>query len=227
MPYINGNKVMGISNIIISPSDPSGPTGPTEIPDYYKISNLNEFGTSEVEVDVASRSNFKNLFYQALTNITVEHLTINGSQDGIITSMYQCFHSRYMANDNKLKIITLNCDLSNCTDFYNMCNGLSALEVIDGTPIDFSSATSTIQIFGSCNKLKEFRVKPQTIKISLPLGTVEPISNDTIQSIVDGLADLKGQTSQTMTFGFDPSTKLTDAQKLSMTAKNWNVVLMD
>lgn len=229
MPYINGNKVMGISNIIISPSDPSGPTGLTELPSYCAIPFYNAFGEKEVVVDVPSRTDFKYFMCRLESNTTVEHITINGSQDGIITSMEGCF-SQFGSSynyDKTLKRLTLNCNLSKCTNFSTMFNNTNTLEVIDGTPIDFSSATSTSAIFYYCNALKEFRIKPQTIKISLPIAKVESISNDTIQSIVDGLADLTGQTRQSIEFGFSPSEKLTNAQKLSMTAKNWNVVLMD
>lgn len=205
----------------------SAPTGTTELPSYCAIPFWNAFGEKEVVVDVPSRTDFYRFMYRNEVNTTVEHITLNGSQNGTITSMKECFSGLTSSIDNTLKRLTLNCDFSNCTIFNDLCVNLRTLEVIDGIPIDFSSATSAIQIFGWCNALKEFRVKPQTIKISLPLGTVEPISNDTIQSIVDGLADLTGQTSQTMTFGFNPSTKLTNEQTLAMTAKNWAVSLMD
>lgn len=228
MPYINGNKVMGISNIIISPSDPSGPTGPAEIPDYYKISNLNDFGETEVVLDFPSRTTFKDFFKEAVRNTTVEHLFLNASQDGIITSIENCFGAQTSSNaDYKLKTITLNCNLSNCTNFNNMCNYMNALQVIDGTPIDFSSAASKQTPFVGCLELKEVRVKPQTMKTSFSFAGAQKLSNETVLSIIDGLVDLKWQASQTIEFGYFTSCDITEAQKTAMTTKNWTVVLND
>ena len=194
---------------------------PTEIPSYYKISNLNEVGETELVLDLPSITDFKHFFHQCVTNTTVEHITLNGSQDGSITNMYQCFSSVNQTSDNKLKRITLNCNLSNCTDFRGLCERLAALEVVDGTPIDFSSATSIGNMFYYGNKVKEFRVKPSTIKTDIDFTHANDISNETIQSIIDGLVDLKGQPQKTITFGWVNSPKITTELRDVILGKNW------
>ena len=50
------------------------------------------------------------------------------------------------------------------------------------------------------------------------------LTPETIQSIIDGMADLTGATAQTLTFHKDVGAKLTDAQKATITAKNWTLV---
>ena len=49
------------------------------------------------------------------------------------------------------------------------------------------------------------------------------LSDETIQSIIDGLADLTEQTTQTITFYATVGAKLTDEQKATITAKNWTL----
>jgi endonuclease I len=57
-----------------------------------------------------------------------------------------------------------------------------------------------------------------------PVDTWEMGRNDSVQSIVDALKDLTGATAQTLTFHADVGGKLTDAQKATITAKNWTLV---
>ena len=45
-----------------------------------------------------------------------------------------------------------------------------------------------------------------------------------MQSIIDGLKDLTGAESQTLTFHSAVGNKLTDTQKATITAKNWTLV---
>ena len=49
------------------------------------------------------------------------------------------------------------------------------------------------------------------------------LSNASIQSIIDHLADLTGGTTQTLTFHKTVGNKLTDTQKATITAKNWTL----
>jgi hypothetical protein len=69
--------------------------------------------------------------------------------------------------------------------------------------------------------LRELRVVPLSIKVNFPINYSPNLSPETIQSIIDGLTDLTGQTAQTLTFHKDVGAKLTDEQKATITAKNW------
>lgn len=50
------------------------------------------------------------------------------------------------------------------------------------------------------------------------------LSDESVRGIIDCLKDLTGATAQTLTFHKDVGAKLTDAQKATITAKNWTLV---
>jgi len=90
--------------------------------------------------------------------------------------------------------------------------------------IDFSEAANVASSFEDCFELREIRFKEGTLKKSLSIVSSSKLSDDSIQSIIDGLADLTGGTAQTLTFGPTVGGKLTEAQKAAATAKNWTLV---
>ena len=50
-----------------------------------------------------------------------------------------------------------------------------------------------------------------------------PLTNETVQNIIDHLKDLTGQTTQTLTLKVDVGAAVTDAQKAAIAAKNWTL----
>ena len=204
-----------------------GGTGGTDYLSYStsaRFPNLNLFGKKEVEVDMPLVKNFNGIFNQSVPNTTVEHLTINGALDGTITEASMFCYSG--VNEATLKRLTLNCDFSKTTTLVYAFYYLSALEVIDGIPIDFSSATN-IKSLHSCplgSSLREMRVAPLSIKVNIDLPYDGKLSDETIQSIIDGLADLTDGTAKTLTLHSTVGAKLTDEQKATITAKNWTLV---
>ncbi len=188
-----------------------------------KINNYNLFGRKEVVLNVPLVTNFGGAFQlnSSTPNTTVEHLTINGSLDGTITSASMAFYSGI--HETTLKRLTLNCDFSKCITFVYMMTYLAALEVIDGVPIDFSSATN-IGDFHNCalgSSLREIRVAPFSIKKNIGFSTDKNLSGESVQSIIDGLADLTGQTAQKVQFHTSVLARLTEEQINTIGAKNW------
>lgn len=99
--------------------------------------------------------------------------------------------------------------------------GCVRLKYIRGE-IDMSDVTSALNYFKECGYLIDVRFKSGSIKASL--DTVSSVlSAASIQSIVDGLADLTGQTAQTLTLHATVGAKLTQTQKDTIAAKNWTV----
>lgn len=170
------------------------------------INNL--FNTSSATVDA--------------TNYNVEHITVNCPNTLLQVG------GMFFANpaDTVLKRVTLNFDTSNATSAVNFFRGCQALEVIDGTPLDFSSVTtaSGLNMFNQCSALKEVRFAENSIKYNFVVSYFSDLSADTIQSIIDGLVDLTGGTAQTLTLHATVGGKLTDEQKATITAKNWELV---
>jgi hypothetical protein len=114
-----------------------------------------------------------------------------------------------------LKISSLNNAFSYCFELTDIigdldCSGLSS-----------SSAWSNA--FNYTTKLVNIRFVPGTIVYSANFSPCGVLSDASIQSIVDGLADLTGGTAMTLTMHADVGAKLTDAQKTAISAKNWTV----
>ena len=90
--------------------------------------------------------------------------------------------------------------------------------------LNFSLCTTTHLAFEYAEGLEDIEFVPNTIKINIAFKQSSKLSDKSIQSIIDGLADLTGQTSQTLTFHSTVGNKLTDTQKATITAKNWTLV---
>ena len=100
-------------------------------------------------------------------------------------------------------------------------NGLGGLKAILGE-LD-TSASSYNSTFYRCAALETVRFKAGVIKYNLSFAESPNLTTETIQSIIDGLADLTGGTAQTLTLHADVGAKLTDAQKAAASAKNWTL----
>ena len=169
-----------------------------------QFNSLNDFGKAEVELNLNKCTTLLNLC--AITsaenrNNTVEHLTINCDNPTLMNSMLNC---GYAVRDLMLKRLTLNINTSNVTNFSNAFNCLFALDEIDGTPFDLSSATNITNMFNYNNALKEVRFVEKTIPISINFAYAPSISAETIQSIIDGLADLTSRYYEAESTGIGP-----------------------
>lgn len=192
--------------------------------DIIRFKNLNVFGKSEVELNLPNCTTLNRLCFVESpenTNNTVEHLTINA---GSPTDAGWILGASIGQLDQKLKHLTLNWDMKNLKKVDYAFYGLQALQVIDGVPFDFSSLTSLTGIFHMSTAIVEMRFVPLSIKVNFLLSLHRKLSAETIQSIIDGLADLTGGATQTLTFHSDVGNKLTDTQKATITAKNWTLV---
>ena len=190
------------------------------------FTSLNIFGKSEAVFNFDNIANsLSNLFYcdaEEKRNTTVEHLTINCPT--LVISISQMLYCQFPYTDVTLKRLTLNVDTQNCSNFRNAFTHQRALEIIDGKPLDYSSATaSNINGFSNCVALVEVRFVANSIKYSISFANCSNLSTDTIQSIIDGLADLTGGTAQTLTLHSTVSTRLTLDQLATVSSKNWRI----
>ncbi|MBR5780431.1 MAG: hypothetical protein IKY27_00415 [Bacteroidales bacterium] len=106
-----------------------------------------------------------------------------------------------------------------------MFNGRSKLNSILGT-LNFAQCTSSSKLyatFNGCRSLVEIRFEPGYIMASISFASSQELSAESIQSIVDGLCDLTGGTSQTLTLHSKVVTKLTAEQLAQIETKNWAV----
>lgn len=195
----------------------------------FKIHTLNIFEKAEVELNLDSCDSlylFCNVVDTENRNTTVEHLTINNANG--VNDFRSAFNCNYTVRDEKLKHLTLNFSTSKVTSFQNAFNCMIALEIIDGNPLDFSSVNLSsnaifLNMFNYNMALKEVRFVENTIPKNISFNASSLLSDESIQSIIDGLADLTEQTSQKVTFSTTVVNKLTTEQMDAIWAKNWEV----
>lgn len=115
-------------------------------------------------------------------------------------------------------------DLSKCrvkpTDFTSAFSSNQTLKSIKGN-LDLSECTKTTSAFFNDTALEEVSFVPQSIKLSIDFYWCAYLTPATVDSIIEGLADLTGGTAQKVTFHSDIMDNLTPAQMNAMTAKNW------
>ena len=161
--------------------------------------NLNLFKAKEVVLNLYNVVDLTETFRRSVKNLngyepnnTVEHITIN-CPNKIVSMYYFCAGETGDSEEHTLKHLTLNVD-TQCAAEWNYCfRWVPSLQIIDGTPLDFSSATNVLRMFDQCKALEEVRFVPNSLKISITLPQSSKLSADTIQSIIDGLADLSGE----------------------------------
>ena len=176
------------------------------------FANCTNLVTSPV-IDTAKGKDFTNM-YNGDSNLagTVELdlSSINGSYT--VSSLFQ--------NCGKVEKVIL----KNARGIVNLIYtffGCKSLVTIEGS-IDLSATTSTNNAFARCDSLKDIRFVAGSIRVSISFSESEVLSNESTQSILDGLADLTGVTTQTLTL--HKNIVLTDEQKATISSKNWTLV---
>ena len=105
---------------------------------------------------------------------------------------------------------------------WNSCFSVCKSLVEITNPFELSAATDLSEIFAHCNALKEVRFVEGSIPVSVKFNNSPLLSAASVQSIIDGLADLTGSTTQTLTF--HAAVAVSDEQKAAVTLKNWTLV---
>ena len=183
--------------------------------------DLNLFNKTNVVLDLPYAKECNSMFYLEIQNKTVESIAVNCPN--LVNNMQYFMTAISGAYDYTLKKVTINFDTSNVKNWNMAFNRVYGLEVIDGLPFDFSSATNVTVTFNYLSALKEMRWKKNSLSLSISVSGSPLLNNETIQSIIDGLADLTGGTSQTLTLHADVKSKLTETQVATITSKNWTL----
>lgn len=213
----------------------------TDISEYFN----NETGITRLPkgIDFSNATNAQYLFY---TNKSLDELpylnTINvtlGSAilDGVQlkkTTVTMAIHSLVTAGwafaRNNLKRINFIGNGSLLKTGYDMFTQSTIEEIhcySDETmtkevPLDLSNQTES-RMFTGAPQLKYVRFEKECINITMTFNSSNLLADETVQSIIDGLADLTGQTMQSLDFHSAIVTKLTDEQVMQIISKNWEV----
>ena len=97
----------------------------------------------------------------------------------------------------------------------------TALESIYGA-LDMSNVTNATYAF-FCGSLVDVEFVPSTISVDVRFNSAK-LSDASVDSIIAGLADLTGSAAKTLTLN-GVGSKLTDAQKATISAKNWTLAV--
>lgn len=96
-----------------------------------------------------------------------------------------------------------------------------SLTAITGTPLNASKWTIAGEAFVYTPKLEYIRFVPSTIGFSISFSQSSVLSDESIQSIIDGLATVT--TTCTLTLHETVKAKLTDEQKSAIESKGWTL----
>ena len=154
---------------------------------------------------------FNNLFYNCKALESIEQFNVSSATN--LTSLF--------AQSNNLKSVDFVNSTSKVTNFSGLFAGKAVLETAKG--LDLSSATNLASMFANCSNLKNITFVENSIKINFNLGSSSLLSDESIQSLINGLATV--ETAQNLTIHNDVATKLTDEQKATISSKNWNIVI--
>jgi surface protein len=168
------------------------------------------------------------MFYgcSQLQNLDVSNWDVSG-----VTNTYAMFHTCPQLKN----LDTRNWDVSRVTEMAQMFYTCSQLQNLDVSNWDVSGVTRTSAMFLYCSQLQSL-IGNLTIddvlannigalnglKVALSLNQTI-LDRASLRAIINGLADLTGQTAQTLTLGAKLLAKLTDEDIAIATSKNWTL----
>lgn len=166
--------------------------------------------TSMPQIDTSNGTDFSYMFMNCTSLISMPELdTSNGSN---MSDMFKNCTS--LTSIPKLNV-------SNNTVFNNLFDACKSL--VSLPELDVSNASKFSYTFRGCNGLQNILFVEASIKKSVSFSNSPLLSDASIQSIIDGLADLTDSTSPTLTLHADVKAKLTETQIATITNKNWTL----
>lgn len=139
---------------------------------------------------------------------------------GATLSANYCFAGYSSTDVDNLELIDISGMACTFSSFAGAFQNRTSLKSIIGD-IDLTGCINVNSAFYNCLALEDVEFAQGTIPKSIQFNNSPNLSDTSIQSIIDGLADLTGGTQQTITFHADVKAKLTDEQKTTITNKNW------
>lgn len=173
----------------------------------------------DVVVNIPNFSNitYSSYFYKAIGMRSIKMICDN--KDVVWNGTNFCYAQDVEATLELVDLTEFSTKLKTVTNFFarqtKLINVLGSL--------DLSECTTITNIVLGCVALQEIRFVAETIKNNITFSNSNLLTEESIQSIIGGLADLTGQTSRTVTFHSSIKINLTDEQLLQITSKNWKL----
>lgn len=102
-------------------------------------------------------------------------------------------------------------------EMFYRCTALQTISLLT-----LNGVTGASNAFLACSKLENLTVAG-SIDVDFNLSATAVLTDASVQSVLDHLKDLTGQTTKTLTFHNAVGSRLTDAQKAAVTARNWTL----
>lgn len=147
----------------------------------------------------------------------LKKITLNAPESDVGVGAAYAF---WGATNNELETIDLSGFKRSFSSMAHTFRGCPNLKYIYGE-LDMSTCTQAGGMFLDSKIIQEVRFKKGSICINIDCSSSSNLSTESIQSIIDGLADLTGETEHTVSFNSSVKAKLTDEQKTQITSKNW------
>lgn len=174
----------------------------------------------KVKASTLSTNPFVNIFNNA-TNLKSIKM-ISETRDVVIN--VERFNAVLYNSTKTLELVDFTEFNKKFSSLFNMFYNQTKLKTILGA-MNLSSCTNTTNAFSSCSALEDIEFEKGTIKISISFAKCSLLTNASIQSIIDGLADLTGAATQTLTVHSTVYQKIVDnGWDVEITAKNWTLV---
>ena len=122
--------------------------------------------------------------------------------------------------ENSLIEIFIPVDVSGLPKLTNIFRGASNLKVAELVGVNTNQEFDAVYAF--CSELREVYIDGVVGK-NIALNNSALLSEGSIQRVIDVLADLTGQATQTLTLHADVKAKLTEEQIATITSKNWTL----
>ena len=142
----------------------------------------------------------------------VEHLKYSDTANG----------TRFLATFQSCDVETIpSLDLRKAQTIQNMF--IYSGKIVEIGEMNIPKVTNAGNAFLSCAKLQRISFAPNCINVSISFANSSLLDDASIQSIIDGLADLTGKTAQKIQWHTDVVLKLTEEQILTIGNKNWTM----
>ena len=167
------------------------------------------------EVILDCRDNGVRWLYEAFLRSNVHKVKIMGVLQTDVS-----FYSSFSLCQNLVEVDVSEMYGSPSTAHY-LFYGCTSLKRIIGE-LDFSKMVNNFAYsFLSTTSLEEIRFKANSILLTIGFNHSNLLSDESIQSIIDGLATV--ETTQTLSLHGTVKAKLTESQKTQITSKNWTL----
>lgn len=209
-----------------------------EFVDFSAITSMQEFARN-----VSLVKNFDNVSWNFAENTgswsyafsnckSLTRLDFTNAKKTKVTNLWNAFANTHILQE--LKGLD-KLDVSGCGDFSGLLTEADC-EEIDITSWDFGKASRIPNAFYSCTRLKSF-IGNKTIddvlrdgikaftnaKVATTINS-NAIERPSLRALINGLADLTGQTPLTLTLGATLMAKLTEEDIAVATNKNWTII---